>query len=294
MRTLPDHTGLLELLEERAFTVARLLAHPLTPALARGYDAFRAECLKALEKQVSLIEDRARARAVVLSVDAQLDRRLGGIVDTLLQLTDDDRRSALYKRFLGDEPPSRVARPVLGKQLSRMESWLDLLASSPHPELKAHHAELEKLVKAGRQAEQDARKAREALETFNSIGERKQLIDKLGVQRDSTYHSLIDLHNQNPGAGLPADFAETFFIREPGRTEPTLDSIEQNIDRLTAELQKQQSLRAELVAVLAADARRRAEAEAEEAREEVETLKREMAEKAARLAELEKKIPPTR
>lgn len=294
MRTLPGSTSLLDLLEERAFTVARLAAHPLTPTLAKDYDAVRADLLKALETQVSLTEERAKARAVVLDVDAQLDRRLGGIVDTLLELVQDDRSHPLYKRFLGSETPSRMARSVLGRQLDRMEEWLEPLGASPHAGLKAHQPELEKIVKAGRQAELAAQNARGAVETFNNIGERTQLTDKLNVLRESTYHKLVDLRNQSPAAQLPADWPESFFLRDTGRSaEPTLASVEQNLARLSEEVQKQQGLREELRAVAATAAKRRSDEATARVREEAGALRKEMAEKAARLAELEKKLPPT-
>lgn len=292
MRTLQISIGLVGLLEEAAFTVARLLAHPLTTALAKDFDSFRTDCRKALLDELDLIEAVARARAMVFGVDWQLDRLLGAILNALLTAVHNDKDAALYRRFTGGERPSRIARPVLGEQLQLMAAWVELLAAQPQAELKALAAPLEKLIKAGEQAESDSTKSRGALTTFQTLGARKLLTEQLNGLRKLTFGKIADLVHKNPAEGLPADFPETFFLREAASPEPTLDSVEATITRLTEQLKKQQGLRTELLAEIAAQERQRTEADQQLAREEAAALEKELAEKTARLEAVRKRLPP--
>ncbi|MFO0577849.1 MAG: hypothetical protein U1A78_27900 [Polyangia bacterium] len=293
MRTLPYSLGLTDLLEESAYTVARLLALPLTASLAKDFDGFRTDCRKALLDELDLIEAVAKARALVHGVDWQLDRMLGAILNTLLTAVHNDKDAALYRRFTGGERPSRLSRPILGEQLTLMAGWVDVLAAQPQPELKALAAPLEKLTKAGQQAEGGYDKSKGALATFQTLGARKTLIDQLNGLRKLTFGRIADLAHNNAAENLPPDFAETFFLREDRSPEPTLQSVEAGITRLTEQLKKQQGLHAELVAAITEQERKRAEADQQLAAEEAAELEKELAATTARLAEVRKRLPPT-
>ena len=293
MRTLPPTTSILELLEERAHTEARLAAYPLTAAWAKDYQPIRADLIKGLTREVELHEALAKARALVFFTDSLLDKALIVIVNTILSLVQNDRQDPLYVRFVGGEAPSRLARPVLGEQLKQMKDWAELLQGSAHPELKALHPELDKLVTQGIDAEAGHAKAKQDKETFATIGEHKTLVDAMNALRKATYGKLAELVHTAAGQNLSGDFAEMFFLRESAKPEPSLDSVDQNINRLTEQLKKQTTLRAELAAAADAQQKRRAEAEAKLLRDELSTLDREIASKQSRAEELRKRLPPT-
>ena len=293
MRTLPYSLGLTDLLEESAYTVARLAALPLSASLAKDFDGFRTDCRKALLDELDLIESLAKARALVHGVDWQLDRMLTAILNALLTAVHNDKDAALYRRFTGGERPSRISRPILGEQLELMAGWVDVLAAQPQPELKALAAPLEKLIKAGQQAEGDHARGKGALTTFQTLGARKNLVDQLNGLRKVTYGKIAEIVHKNAAENLPSDFPETFFLREDRSPEPTLQSVDSGIARLTEQLKKQQGLRAELVSAIAEQERKRAEADQQLAAQEAAALEKELAEKSAQLAEVRKRLPPT-
>jgi len=290
MRTLPYTLSVLELLEERAYTAGRLAVHPLTTAWAPDFDPIRTELLSTQQKEVVLIEAVARARAQVFFVDNQLDRLLIQIVNTLLSVVQNDRQNPLYVRFLGGESPSRLSRPVLGEQLKLMRTWVDLLFISPHSELKLLYPALESLVTQGQQAETAYIKARSDLETYYSIGDYKDVVDALNALRKATYGKLGELVHKLPAENLPSDFPETFFLRESRQTEPTLDSVEQQISRLGDQLKKLNTLRDGLIAEEELQKKKKADAEAQLLRAELEALEKDLADKKARAESIKRQL----
>jgi uncharacterized protein YdbL (DUF1318 family) len=72
-------------------------------------------------------------------------------------------------------------------------------------------AKLQGQVGEARIAEDELKKARQALATFREIGEKPALVAEINAARKSTHGDLAALVHQNPLAGLPADLADRAF-----------------------------------------------------------------------------------
>jgi hypothetical protein len=290
MRTLTIETPLTALLLERVYTFTRLKAHPLTEPLAADFASLHEDWLRTLMLEVEFTETKAAAEAIIDVTDDDLDLLFNAIVNTLLILVDNDRSSALWVRFLGDQRPAEARKPVLGAQLELMRPWVTTLKSTQNPTLSEYSDRLAPLIKKADDAVTAQSAAAERLETFNQIGERKAFVDKLNALRKLTFGRLAELPHKHPEANLTADFAEQFFLRDSRSRGATLASEERVVQRLEEQLKKHRATLDELKAKQEATEKVRANAEQAALREELAALERETAAKLARAAALKAKL----
>jgi hypothetical protein len=287
MRTLTYDMDLTDLEEERAYTIARLEAHPLTGSLemTTDYESLQEPWVALVMREVALIREVAAAGAAIDIVDDLLDTLLNTIVNSILIVVDNNRNHPLYQRFFPSQRPSDVKKPVLGEQLETMRSWIPTLMESPHAGLKAHAAELQRLVTAADEAVAAERKASQELTDFNEIGERKAFVDRFNALRKRTFGHLGELLHKHPEANLPNDLPEQFFRRDT-RRPPSMASVKRVIQRLEARLERQRVLLGQLEAAEA----ERVKKKQDETRAEVAELEAQAAKALARAAELKSKI----
>lgn len=271
-RTLKPQSSMLALLPHATFTLSQLQAHPLGAPYVPLYEAIRAEGREVNNRELDLIEEKAAARAVVVATDSKADNYVSRLSKAVLTITGDDRSSGLYTHYF-DKPVSELTRPILRGQLATMRKWLISLPLSPHAALSGMAAELAALVDEADQAEAALQLADARIREFRDVGERRQWVDRLNAARKEVHGALAKLPHEHPE--LSSDFADQFFLSEPGRDDDDDDSVEA-LQAKEAALQKDLSrVQARLAEVT------RIEAEEKKAAEE-------RAAKAAALAELER------
>ena len=284
MRTLSYGIPLIDLVHDLTFTHAQLDAEPLTASFAKPFADLSTETKKAVGRQLDLVAAQAVSDAKQIQADGVLNHLVDQIRATLLTLSKNNRDTPLYKRLFGDQAPSSIKRPVLGSQLELMREWLGPLSSATAPELVALAAPLGAAIKAADDAIVAGRTAEQQLTDFLEVGDCKTLVDKANALRKGTFGKLAQLVHDKPEAHLPADFAETFFLRQQhwsapdraellsriARSEKQGVQLRQQLKELDEQLERDRKSEREaqegaLRTELAATARRRAEEQAREA-----------------------------
>ena len=149
---------------------------------------------------------------------------------------------------------------------------IDKLKQLPFASIAALAPELEGLVTAAKKTVSDVEAAQLALQTFRTIGVRKQFIDKCNAQNKTT-RGVLDEMPHKPGAQLPTTFADDFFIHDSREEpeDPTIESVTADIADLKQQLAEAEALLVELQAAAkqaAEEEKQDAELEAQIAAEE--------------------------
>lgn len=271
-RTLRASSSMHALLPHLTFTLSQLRAHPLGAPYVALFEVLRTEGREVNNRELDLIEQKAAARAVVVASDGGLDGYASRLSKTVLTITGDDRSSGLYTHYF-EKPLGELTRPILRGQLAAMRKWLISLPLSPHAALSGMAAELATRVDEADEAVAALNAAEQQIREFRDVGERKQWVDRLNAARKEVHGALAKLPHEHPE--LPSDFADQFFLSEPGGD----DADEDTVEALQAE---EAALQKDLARVQA----RLAEATRTEAEQKKEAEAR--AAKAAALAELER------
>lgn len=284
MRTLPYGFPLPDLIHDLAFANAQLEANSLTVSFAKPFADLATEVKKAVVRQLDLVAAQAVTDAKKVQADVALNRLVDQTRSTLMTLSDGNRDTPLFKRLFGDQPPSRIKRPLLGEQLERQRAWVSPLQAATEPSLSALAPLLTTAIKAADDAIAAGRAADQQLTDFLEVGDCKALVDKANALRKATHGKLAELVHSKPEAHLPADFADQFFLQEsrwsaPGREELLAriarnDKQNERMRQQLKELEEQEALAekneraaqaAAVRAELAAATSRRAEEQAREA-----------------------------
>jgi hypothetical protein len=272
-RLLRSSIALLTLLIELRYTLSRLLANPLTAALAPRFQALRDQWSTVQALEISLNEELSDARAQVDIADLGLDDFATRFSHAVKAVTGQNSDDALYLHFF-PIPLHEIRRPVLGRQLKLMQGWVVSLASSPHPTLVMMLPELTTLVEAADQAAKRRDELTLRLRNFRDVGERRQLFDRVNAERKELHGALSKLALSTPG--LSPSFPNQFF--KPGEPEETAVETTDSVSAEIAALEESLTERRERLIEL--------EQEAAETAKEAEDKAR----KEARLAELKQEI----
>jgi hypothetical protein len=168
-----------------------------------------------------------------------------------------------------------------------MRTWIpSLIGPQSSPALQSCGAQLSASV-AQADAAKEAQVDAERNLADHELGPRKVFIDKVNGVRQALYGQLSELPHSRPDLGLPPDFAHHFFLRETRRRKPTISTLDQEIARLQAQLQRVETERARLIAEAEAEARQYEETVLAEAEAELAAIEQQRTEAAARLAELQ-------
>jgi hypothetical protein len=266
-RILGYETGTFILFGEVFYTLAQMAEEPLATSQVPVFEGLRDGLKTILLQEVDLLEQRAKAQAAVDRTDNGLDRFVSKVIRTVDEHTDGPTKKQLRKKLLKGKSPSRLKRPVLGRQLDDMTDWAKTLADCAVPALVALAPEADTRHQDGEAAAAVRDAAVAAARNFRDVGARKQYIDKLNAERKSAEGALAKLPFQNPA--LAQDFSEGFFLREAPRDEEeeTIDELKASIVALENQLAEEkvrlaQKEREAAEAAMAAQAASEADAEA--------------------------------
>ncbi|WP_428261219.1 hypothetical protein [Haliangium sp.] len=298
-RTLAIDIPILALGEEMFHTGAMLAAYPFLTAQVEQYTPLFDEWNQIMTQELDLLREQSAAEARVITVDDTLDYLCMAISSTLLAESGGRRGDPHYQRYFGAAPPSRLKRPILGRQLEVMRTWVPSLTAPESSEaLRNYGGQLAEAITSADAAVAVLIEAKRKQADFE-VGPRKRFIDKLNAHRLRLYGELGEMPLAHPEQRLSRDFGYRFFLRGQGSHPPTVAELEHKIlrtrDRLTryeeqlARLIEEQERDAESRhrAEIVENSNRLAALEAEQARLELE-----QAEVAARLAELRADVEP--
>jgi hypothetical protein len=248
VRTLSSSSSLTAVRSHLSFTLRRVEVHPLTGSLVAVFQALLDEWAEHAQTELDLIDRVEDAQVAIIAADDQLNRFADRISKALLTITADDRSHPLYRHYFGNKPLHVFKRPVLGEQLEAMRQWATALAASTHDSLKALAADIVPLIADADKAIKEKANAEEGLSSFRDVGDRKDYIDRVNAARKAAYGQLSTLPHKH--IGLPLNFADGFFrrIRVTGEEpeEPTIESVEEEIAALKANLASKEKELAEL------------------------------------------------
>lgn len=272
------------------YTLRKLDTNPLTKSLAVTPTALLAEWKTVYETELDLQDQVDYAAALVVALDRELNRIAKRVSKELLTITGDDTSHSLYAHYFNGKQLNVFIRPILGKQLEAMRAWVPSLLASDNATLKSLGQELDVLIKQADAAVKARADAEAASDTFRDIGARYQFINKVNAAQKTLYGALAAMPHDN--VGLASNFADGFFLRSRVKDEvddePTVESVEEEIKALSAELESKQAALAALKA-----AREAAEKKAQDktaAAAKVAQLEKDIADKQKELAELTKDI----
>jgi hypothetical protein len=238
-------------LDEACISHARLLANPLTHAHASDYDGFFAAWPICNAQEIQLHTAVVRLNALIVACDDELNAIADATHQAVLLEVKNDRSSARYLRYFGDETVSLIKRPMLAGQLETMRGWVPSLIASTNAVLNALGERLAKAVTAADETVAARLAAEQENRDFRTIGARKTLIDSLNAARKALYGKLSELPHAHPELHLPATFAEQLFRHESSKkAEPvlTVDELKQAIIASQAKTGELESLLATALA----------------------------------------------
>lgn len=293
-RVLPIDTPVNELTEELHYTTARLQAYPFLATQAGQHEALITDSNQLMQTELALMRALMQAEARKFVIDVRLDSLCSAIDGTLRVELGGNRKSPIYERYFGNLQPSRLKRSVLGEQLEIMRGWVSSLTSpQSSATLQAYGNQLAECVGEADLAERAEADARHSL-ADHTIGPRKEFVGRFNALRQALYGQLAELPHGRPELGLPPDFAHHFFLRGPRRPRPTLATLERDIARLQAQLQRAEAERDRLRAEAEAEAEQYESSELAEAEAELAAIEQQRLEAAARIAELQaRRTTPT-
>lgn len=284
--------------EELVFTEGRLRAHPLTTSLAIDFTALLdTEWTSLVQQRWQLLFDILRAEAKAWHVDLQLDAFVDKFHPVLLRAVNNDTNDARYTRLMKGKRPFELKRPILKGQMAIMKNWPSILSEQAYAgfaDLLAMKAELEGLLTLAVAAETTLEEAQNKDKNFRKVGARPAFTGKLNALRQATAGKLKEMVHTLPGASLPNDFPDWFFLksnRSDEKKAPTSEELDTAIKAMEIELEAlrgkyaealqaekteaaKENERAEKEAKLAQARQRQKEAAAEAAALEAELSKR--------------------
>lgn len=292
LATLPDAMSLEALYDDLFFTLVQLRAALPAARLVPDWEKLLKDWGATAAQERGLREAAVLAQAQIV----QSDRGLDGLVDrldlTLLRLCNGRREAPLYVRYFGSLPPSRLKKPMLGKQVKIMRDFVPSLKESGEPELKALATDIAKAVTVADQAVAALGAARARLADFRRVGERKRLFDDANALRTATFAALSALPASLPAESLPADYADSFFRKSERERLTPADAAADLRERIAAAETELVALRTALAAEEARlAAEEKAERELAAAEAALAEAKKKLAEQAEQVASLEKNLP---
>jgi hypothetical protein len=292
----PERTTLEDLVSELRYTLVRLRLHPAGAALVSRFEALLADAQQAFLQEMALRATLYEAEVALGWRDENIDIVVRTIAATILKIVANDRRDPLYQRYFGNQSPSEVTRPVLGKELETVRGWIESLAASPHDELKQLANLLEERVTAADVAIEAQRDRRQQLDDFRLLGPRQRIFERANAERKEAYGVLSKMPYseptfvQGPGRQETGDFGQRFFRAQRRRDNepPDIDEAREALERARKTVTEAET------ALKAAEDRARTEA-AEKAqraadKEELDRAKKAAAEAARKVADLEERL----
>lgn len=262
-------------------------AYPLTSTLAVPFTELRTQVRKQRADEVALEDALLRARALALAADDDLNRLVDDTKNAVLAANANDYEAPLYKQLFAGQSPSALKRPLLGKQLATMRTWIGPLGAAGAMELAAIGTRLAGAVIKADEAESKMALAQQAIDIFNA-GPRTQCINECNALRKLTYGKIGELAHTH--AELPKDFSDRFFITNGGSREPSIAEMTQIVERSRAKLKRQETQLEGMKEKAAQQVRERQEAELAERKARLDAAQKRAADAAAEVAKLQAEL----
>ncbi len=237
------------LLEENAFTLARLSQHPATAPIGADLEAFGGSI------------------TAIVVADEELDRLVARLEEALLAAASGDKKHELYARYLGTRSRRELERPIVAGRLDVLRAWLPQLVAETDVGLLALSGDLERALLAADGAALAQAGGEKTIRDFRSAGQREALIDQFNILRRLAALKLSDLREAFPDEDLPAP-EDCFRVDPRGTLEPgapIADELRAKIARLREDLG---DLEDQLAAIAAHEEAERKLAEAKRTAEE--------------------------
>jgi hypothetical protein len=206
--------GFGELLDENSFSLGELHSHPLAAVYAAQFDDFQTEWFAANTARTALLICLGKSNGALSATDDAVDDFLDLLDRTLLIITKNDRSAPQYQFYFGARAVHALKRPIHGEELATVRGFVPSLQASPHAALAALAPILVDLIAKADASIAAQLAADQALKDFDMLGGKKTLIDSYNVLRQTVYGRLAAVPHANPGAMLPASFADRFFRHE--------------------------------------------------------------------------------
>ncbi|MRG90553.1 cell envelope integrity protein TolA [Polyangium spumosum] len=277
--------------EELLRNEARILVHPLTAAFAPDFTAlFEQEWVPLQAQEIQLLRAVIHADARVWFADMRLDVFVDRLHAALFLAVNKDTNDARYTAIFAKRP-SELKRPVLGGQLAVMLKWPEILSGAAYQgfsDVVALLPELQTHLTFAQDAETARNAAVEASKNFRTLGERKAFTDKFNALRKATLGKLLEMPHKLTAEALPNDFADWFFPPRRRNDELSVKELAERTASLETELG---ALRQQHQAALDKEQAEAAKKQSrEEKRAELEAARKDAAERAKRVKELEAEL----
>ncbi len=286
--------------EEIWFSAGQCESHPLAESYVSQFDRIDAEWVSCLTARFALLKTISRALGRVHGADDRLDDLVDSLHSAVLAAVKNDRTAALYLYFFGVLSFVELKRPVLGEELTTIESFLGAIKTSPVPTIAILGPEFEAAVAVGKTATADLAAAAEALRLFDTIGGKKLLIDSFNSLRQQVWGELAVMRHDKPELMLPSDFADRVFMHETQRGINSVTSasevarrIEVHERALHAAVARRDHLKAKSDAKAAKKAAQLVADTAVKAAKDEEKAAKQKVKEAEKAAKAAKKNPPT-
>ena len=249
------------LLKEYAITAGRLSADRQAKALWGVFTQFRSRLIDGFLQELALEEALVLTQEGIYGADATLNEVSLLVLDTALAHTNGSLTAPLYSHLAGKERPKVFIRPVLGNQLTRVRTWIDILRDPALAEdLRALQSTVEEAVAGADAAITSRDKAQEERSRFWKIGQKKQLIDEFNQVRRDLFEKLKALTTESPD-----EYARGFFAERRVESRAEGESLVADLRaKLTQNEAEASALREQLIA---AEQEVERQQQAEEARE---------------------------
>lgn len=290
--TLDSRMPLENLYSAILFTLVRLRLDTRLQPFVPTFEQLLNTWWEVYKKERSLLDKRLLAVAMVEHADAELDTTSDGIAGTILIETKNNRRSPLFARYFGTQPPHRFRRSVLGPQLAVMRTWPPSLKESTNATLKMHGDLLVLQIAAADDAIKMVSLADQELTDFRTFGDRQQLFNEANGLRKALHGDVSKLIHAHPEWNLGRTYVNALFEHETAQPELSDADIDRKIEALGAELAKFTALREQRAKDAEAEAQERAQAEMQAKLATIEVAAKAAAEANAKLAALKAQISP--
>ncbi|GAB4514038.1 MAG: hypothetical protein Tsb0020_32430 [Haliangiales bacterium] len=271
-------------------TSALLSSYPFLSELSAQFDALYEGWNTLFEQELALLRRQRAAEASVIVVDEALDFLCAAIAATILAESGGDRKSVTYQRYFGAARPSQLKRPVLGKQLDVMRSWIpSLSAADSSAALREYGQQL-----AERVAEADAAvialAEAEREQADFEVGGRKRFIDDLNATRMRIHGEIAELAHRSTERRLSGNFPRRFFLRGRVAARTSINDLERKVLRARERLRRYEDQLARLIEDEERADDKRQDAEVEAAQAAMDELERQQAALAAQQAEISERL----
>lgn len=274
-----------------------LMAFDPTKPLAPPFD----KLLVQLDGFQPIRRSLQRALSALLKQKQPLDDQLNEVLDIVrgtleprVKKTKDHEPEPwvvqAWSDCFGSEKPADARKHTLGPQVEIQRFWETKLANAPVPELvKAGKDNSAIIVRADKLAEAITI-AEAALDQF-LLGPWADFVASCNAALQLVFGQLGDFAKAPPpGVKIPPGFIDRFFLREPAPRPMTAAELAKSIERAEVRLAKQKKLLEEKLAKQKSDKRDKLLKEAAEAQAKADAVKKESADAAARLAEIQAEL----